>query len=179
MPWIGDQGSTPQCVAYAWLGFLHDSPTTYSKPPIPLIPPKKLYQAAQAMDEWPGEDYEGSSVRGGIKALISLGYKVEYRWATTLNQCVQTILESGPMVVGTDWYEGMNEPNRKGFVSPIGEVLGGHAYVLSGVNTSQEFFRIQNSWGRTWGNNGCAKISFFDFRKLLADQGEACIAMEI
>lgn len=134
------------------------------------------------MDEWPGEDYEGTSVRGGIKALLSLGsafsFTVEYRWAFNIAQVISTILELGPMVVGTEWTARMMDPDGKGRIIPDGESLGGHAYVLCGVNTRTSMFRIQNSWGKSWGDGGKAWISIADFERLLGRDGEACIALE-
>jgi len=47
------------------------------------------------------------------------------------------------------------------------------------VNLKQSIFRIKNSWGRAWSNNGFAFISFDDMARLLSEDGEACIAHEV
>jgi hypothetical protein len=185
MPVMLDQGGTSQCVAYAWLHFFHDLPYPH-KSPVPLIKPQKLYNLARKRDEWPGEDYEGSSVRGGIQAALELiqeKFEIEYRWVlpdspNILEQVVTTVLEVGPMVLGTNWYEDMLEPDNHNFVHASGEIVGGHAYVISGVNVKKKKFRIQNSWGREWGDNGCAWIDFYNLEALIAEDGEACIAVE-
>jgi C1A family cysteine protease len=72
----------------------------------------------------------------------------------------------------------MNKTNSQGYVSPTGTNMGGHAYVLNGVDTVKKVFRIKNSWGKLWGQQGYAFIRFNDFEKLLSDGGTACIAFE-
>lgn len=137
----------------------------------------EFYREAQKVDEWPGEDYAGSSVRAGAKVLQARGLVSEYRWAFTLDDVVLALLEVGPVVVGTDWYEAMFEPDEDGFLRPEGAVAGGHAYLLNGVSVGARKLRIKNSWSKSWGVNGRAYLDFQDFEELLAG-GEACLAME-
>ena len=94
-----DQGRTPQCVAFSWSHFLTDSPKPH---PAVLLDPATLYHEAQLVDEWPGEGYDGTSVRAGAKALVarSLIYG-SYEWAFDLNTVIQQVLEVGPVVMGT------------------------------------------------------------------------------
>src|SRR5712671_7038584 len=92
--WWGDQGQTPQCVAYAWLHFLEDGPIPQGgKNPPPVVVPATLYKLAQQKDETPGENYDGTSTRGGVKAVQSLGFVSAYHWATSLDDVVQALLE--------------------------------------------------------------------------------------
>ena len=77
-PNIMDQGSTPHCVAYAGFSWLKSGPVTNEDM---TFTPAMLYQWAQERDEWPGEDYEGTSGLGLMKALKERGYITEYRWA--------------------------------------------------------------------------------------------------
>jgi hypothetical protein len=170
-----DQGQTPRCVAFAWSHFIVDSPTTH---PAPLVDPDVLYHEAQTLDEWPGEDYEGTSVRGGVKALSAHAEISEYRWATDINTIAANILEVGPVIVGTNCYTGFFNPDSNNYVHLTGIVEGGHAYKLDGVNVPMRFFRIKNSWGSSWGRGGFARISFDDMARLLTEDGEACLAIE-
>ena len=101
-----------------------------------------------------------------------------YHWATNADQVVRALLEVGPVFVGTLWYAGMMK-TRNGYIRPTGRKLGGHAYELNGVNTKLDYFRVKNSWGRDWGVKGRAKIKIDDFDKLLKDDGEACLAVEL
>jgi hypothetical protein len=174
--WWGDQGSTSECVAYAWTHWLKDGPVTHKK----LTPnPDEIYHLAQKNDEWDGEDYDGTSVRAGAKVLQDKGLIGSYYWAWDVDTLVHALLTAGPVVVGTDWYSDMFSPNSKGEIKPTGYVAGGHAYVLDGVNKKTGMIRIKNSWGRTWGIKGFAFIKFADMDKLIKQQGEVCIATEV
>lgn len=176
--WWGDQGRTPQCVGYAWAHWLEDGPVPQSGV-APIIPPRMIYEQAQKLDEWPGENYAGTSVRGGVKYLQQIKKVSNYYWTYNIQTLIDTILTLGPVVVGTNWYYNMFYPNSKGIIKASGALMGGHAYVLNGVDTKQKLFRLKNSWGRRWGKMGSAYISFDDMQRLLREQGEVCIATEI
>lgn len=167
-----DQRAEPECVGASISRWL------FLPPHRQWLEPNGLYKLAQHFDEWEGTDYDGTSVRAGMKVLRMLGAIEAYKWARTVEAVVAHVLETGPMVVGTDWTAGMEEPDKRGRIVATGEVLGGHAYLISGVNRDREEFRIDNSWGPEWGEGGRATISFADFAKLLRADGEACIGVE-
>ncbi len=48
--------------------------------------PRMLYEMAQKHDEWPGEDYEGSSCRGAIKGWKNMGVCSESEWGYVANK---------------------------------------------------------------------------------------------
>jgi hypothetical protein len=176
--WWGNQGNTPQCVGYAWAHWLEDGPVPQSGI-APIIPPKVIYENAQRVDEWSGENYAGTSVRGGVKYLKSAGKVSSYYWGFNLTSLINSVLNLGPVVVGTNWYNGMFYPNRNGLIKISGRIAGGHAYVINGVNTVTRLFRIKNSWGKSWGQSGHAYISFTDMERLIRENGEICFAVEI
>jgi hypothetical protein len=167
-------------VAYAWVHWLEDGPITHGSRKPPLFDPAFVYAKAQDLDEFEGSAYEGTSIRGGAKAMQQLGCITEYRWCFDLSTLVNAILETGPVVVGTVWWSGMFEPNKSGLVRARGIAAGGHAYVVNGVNVGKGLFRIKNSWGRGWGIGGSAFVPFEDMALLLERMdGEACLAIEV
>ena len=170
--WTGNQGNTPLCVGFSFSHWLSSSPI------LQWLPPEGIYRLAQTFDEWETESYEGTSVRGGAKALQLLGYISEYNWAFEVDTLINTVLEIGPVVVGTNWYSKMNTPNQDGLVTVKGQVLGGHAYLISGVNKKTELCRIRNSWGLSWSLQGRAFISFSDMDRLIKEEGEVCLGIE-
>jgi hypothetical protein len=178
--WWGDQGETPQCVGYSWAHWIEDGPVVHlldrSAPPV--VQPSYIYYEAQKVDEWEGEDYDGTSVRAGVKVLHRLGYVTEYRWAWDARTVADTVLAVGPVVVGTWWTEGMSYPDGSGRILPTGRVQGGHAYVINGYDEATRLFRVKNSWGPDWGVNGYGFLHFDDLDALLRWDGEACLAIE-
>jgi hypothetical protein len=148
------------------------------------LQPDWIYHEAQKVDEWPGESYDGTSVRAGAKVLLDQGKIQEYQWSFDLDTVISHLLEVGPVVVGTNWYEQMFTPvpikNSKAVQIKIGgDVAGGHAWKLDGVSLNLKLIRMKNSWGKEWGTNGFARISFDDMERLIHEQGEACRAVEI
>lgn len=188
--WWGDQWYTPQCVAYAWTHWAEDGPIT-QVPRKPnrvsvhgqgnaIINPQEAYDWCQRNDEWPYENYDGTSVRAGAKYLRERGLIKEFHWARDIDTVVKAILTEAPVVVGTNWSESMMEVDEEGMIhyNPSTPVYG-HAYLLNGVSKPRGIIRIKNSWGRQWGDEGTAEISITDMEQLLRDRGEACLAVEV
>lgn len=176
--WL-NQGSTSQCTAYAFSHWLEDGPVIQSQIiEKPIYFPNDLYLAFQKNDGIAGTGYRGSTVRAGAKVLKKLGFIKEYRWANNIDDVIKSLLIFGPVVVGTTWYSNMMRPDSNGIIKATGHSMGGHAYLLNGVDTEKEIFRIKNSWGKNYGDGGHAYISFDDFEKLLKTNGECCVALE-
>jgi hypothetical protein len=171
-----NQGATPQCVAYACANWLACTPvvTIVDTPAYE----QDLYHQAQLVDEWPGEDYDGTSVRAGFKVLQTQGHVPNYAWAQSEQDIWDFVTTTGPVVLGTDWFEGMFDPDADGFLNLTGNVAGGHAWLIYGAD--QTFYYMQNSWG-PWGigNGGTAKIRRTDVSYLLTSNGEAAAGSEV
>ena len=176
--WWGDQGQTPQCVAYASVAWLEDGPVTQARMPHPIVDPDVLYHECQLYDEIPGTDYDGTTTRGAMKAMQARGFIQSYHWALTIDDVLQWVLERGPVLIGTNWYSTMMEPDDAGIIHVGGRVVGGHETVLNGVNQHVGLFRGKNSWGRDWGRHGNYYIGTADLERLLAEDGEMCVAVE-
>jgi hypothetical protein len=181
-----DQGDTPQCVGYAGYGWLEGSPVRNK----PKFHPTDLYHMAQDNDEWPGDDYDGSSTRGLMGALLKLGLISDYQWTFDWEAAGHHILVRGPLIAGTDWLSGMSNyrKDKEGrcWLIAEGEVEGGHEYRLDGYNVQLKnirgtygSFRMTNSWGRSWAKNNRAWMAREDLQILLNRQGECVTATEI
>jgi hypothetical protein len=132
-----------------------------------------VYDEARRQDEWPGEDYEGSSVLGAAKALVVLGYIGEYSWAFDIDTYLAAVSHIGPVVNGTEWTNTMFEPHPSGLIIPSDarDVAGGHAYVTRSIYVNEDYKRYilgkgepnrkgvpllrgPNSWGNDWARDG-------------------------
>jgi len=180
---VYDQGDLPQCVGYAGFGWLTGGPVVNH----PHFTPADLYHWAQEADEWPGQDYDGTSTLGLMKALKGKDYIDEYRWATDADTLVAWILAKGPVLVGTDWYKDMFTPeNKNGFIRPTGDNQGGHEWRIAGVDLDEKCpdgttgaVRMINSWGKAWGEQGRAWVSIKDLDFLVKNNGEAVTVPEL
>src|SRR3954451_15238844 len=189
-----NQGQSPACVGFSRTGDLAAAPAQLSLPgrkPFDYVFAYALYKLAQKHDEWPGENYEGSSVLGGLKAAMALGYVGEYRWAFGIDDVLGALSSIGPVVFGTDWLGGMFDPRPDGTLDVSGSSAGGHAYLIRGVvlprngkartagfpsiATTEPLMRLTNSWDRSWGRNGEALLPASGAERLLKQQGEAAI----
>jgi hypothetical protein len=170
--WL-DQGMEGACVGFSWTHELAARPMVVSD--VDNLYARGIYKEAQKVDEWPGEDYEGTSVLAGAKVVQKLGHMEEYRWAFGLNDLILAVGYKGPAVLGINWYEPMFSPDEKGFIHVDGGLAGGHAILCYRVNVKQKFFGLWNSWGDSWGLNGACLVSFDDMERLLSEDGEACI----
>jgi hypothetical protein len=84
-----------------------------------------LYHEAQKVDEWPGEDYDGTSVRAGLDILRHVGHRVMENGAAAAPAL-------GEGVAANRWARGMDD---------VLSVLG-----YNGL----DYVDIVNSWGRTY-----------------------------
>lgn len=170
---ILNQGSTPHCVGFAWAQWMQATPV---RTPGGNVLGHTIYADCKLIDGIPGVD--GTYVRAGAKVLDSEGRVAEYRWAQTLDDLQRWILSRGPVVVGTNWYQTMSQPDaRSGLMVAQGAVIGGHAYLLRGYSRLRKQFRVVNSWGESWGQGGQAWIDESTMWALIAS-GEAVAAVE-
>lgn len=145
---------------------------------VPMVSARMLYEMAKINDEWPGEDYEGSSIRAALKGFYNNGvcrddlapYKSgEKSWRLNRAQAkdarnvgLGAYYRLRPEII--DYHAALNEVGviyvscqiHRGWQSPKnGEIKlshlteGGHAFIIVGYD--QDGFLIQNSWGGGWG----------------------------
>jgi hypothetical protein len=133
-----------------------------------------VYGEATALDSYPGTyppDDTGSDGLSVAKALKARGLISGYLHATSLT-AMQAALQDTPVIVGTEWRSGMDNPDATGLVHATGSVRGGHEYEVIGLDVDRNLFHCVNSWGTGWGVQGHFFISFSDMADLLAHDGD-------
>lgn len=187
-PWrrgpILNQGNTSRCVEYATAAWLNAAPVMHfdALQRLHAMPDGRgLYEWAQERDEWPGEDYDGTSARGAMKAALEVGIIQDgYNWATTFDQVTAFVKTVAPVMLGTDWTLPMFTPDSKGFVDPIGGSAGGHEYLMLWYYEQRDVCLFQNSWGESWGDKGLFRMRGGAVRELLEDRGgDAVVPAEV
>jgi len=172
---------------------MHDAPIMQK----PTLSPFDLYRQFVQVDEWSDNDWEantsdnnqlqaGTSVRAGAQVLRKMGLISNFLWAKTVEDVRAAHLANfGGFVVGVAWSTSMMEADSDGFINYSGVIEGGHCVASKGWNDRVKYrggyvraLRIKQSWGQ-WGQNGFAWITEHDVAKLIADQGEFCLPVEI
>lgn len=177
-----DQGAEGACVGFGWVNELLASPNRVHMYNAQQTA-RDIYHEAQRIDEWPGEDYEGTSVLAGAKVVAGRGLMSEYRWAFGIDDVIDTLVTLGPVVLGINWYESMYETRPSGRVEVSGWNVGGHCITATGYDPSVrlpgesrfEAVRWRNSWGAGYGDTGDGWISVEDLERLLNENGEGCV----
>lgn len=201
--WQGNQGNSSMCTAYSFLHFFEHEPINhprsrgkYKGKPTPIVDPRELYCEAQQLDPWPGgcglvparDAYDGTSVLAMMKVAQARGYISEYSWEySNVDNVINALLHVGPVIVGTNWYRGMelraNDANTlNALLLAEGALTGGHAYLLDEVSLEKKNkgreIGVFNSWGSDWGWSGRAYMSLDTLEKLMREDGEVCLATE-
>lgn len=165
---------------------------------IECVSPRMLYHMARIYDEWSGEDYEGSSCRGAIKGWHRHGACSEELWPyrsrfkkpepswqqdaaarplgayyrinkDSIADMQAAINEVGAIYVSSMVHNGwiLRKTKALPIIKPQNGKTGGHAYAMVGYNLKG--FIVQNSWGRDWGYNGFAVLTYEDWVQHGAD----------
>ena len=157
-----DQGASPLSAAFAiwhWL-VIHDRSFVGIAP--------------EALAELAGKR-EAQTIEALIEMLQRQGIIGAAYWTRQVDQLHAALLQGfGPILVGSAWLAGMEQPDREGFIEASGRRIGRHCYLIVGYDQARRAFRLLNSWGAAWGQLGRAWIRPADLQ-LLLDQGEACV----
>lgn len=148
------------------------------------------YEKAKLYDEWEGTNYEGTSVRGAVKAWEKVGMCPEDLWPYTPNKPGKPKSEAdekskefpiaqyercfgldnikhaihfrGCVLAGAQIHEGWFKSKK---VIPYKSKYlphGGHAILLVGYDDKKEILWVRNSWGKEWGDKGYAGLTYKD-----------------
>lgn len=194
VPKVLDQQSEGACVGFgtaAVVNYLLANRSDKGGKQPPLVSPRMLYEIAQRYDEWEGEDYEGSSLRGAMKGWYHHGVCSEKEWPYDvknpgrltpnaaldaqrrplgsyyrvrhrhLNHMHAAINETGILLASAEVHSGWDAADKDGYIPYRRDRLGGHAFAIVGYDT--EGFWIQNSWGESWGFWGFGHLRYDDW----------------
>jgi hypothetical protein len=155
------------------------------------VSPWMLYEMAKRYDEWPGQDYEGSSARGAMKGWHKHGVCSETQWLyggpnkdrrLTQDRTVDAVkrplgayyrvnhkdlvaMHAAMAEVGILYATASVHEGwnhlDRGIIPFTDEMLGGHAFAI--VAYDARGFWIQNSWGKDWGAQGFGLMSYDDW----------------
>jgi hypothetical protein len=166
---------------------------TGAKVPLKKVSPRMLYQMARVYDEWPGEDYEGSSCRGAMKGWHRHGVCQEETWPYANGRFVQpnpgwerdaalrplgayyrinkdsiVDMQAAVREVGAIYVSAM--VHRGWFLEqatklPIIKMKSGDTggHAFAITGYNSQGFIVQNSWGRNWGYLGFAIMTYEDW----------------
>ncbi|MCO6188287.1 C1 family peptidase [Rhizobium sp. L1K21] len=193
---ILDQGTEGACTGFALAGainLLRRRASVRQNLPTPEhnVSPRMLYEMAKLHDEWPGNDYDGSSIRGAIKGFFhngvcsdtlapydpntknwtlavaqakdarNIGLGAYYRLRPQIIDYHAALNEVGAIVVSASVHRGWSKP-KKGIIQRSNFTEGGHAFMIVGYDS--EGFLIQNSWGLSWGGfQQCPGIAHWSY----------------
>lgn len=191
-----DQGQTPQCGGFSGLTLLQAGPVINDR--TASVSGTAIYDRAQTMDEWANQPHDGTSARGVMKALQSLGFITGYAWAGHAHDAIDWLLTHGPVIVGSAWADSMMEPTWAGVSKtdvPYLRVdrgalsdpdVEGHLWSAIGTHITHKnpdgsigYVTMQNSWGGEWAHMGRARITMPDFEVLLTAAGECVTPVEV
>lgn len=172
-----DQGNLGSCTGNALAHARNTVPLRHARPLLTETDAVKIYSLGTQLDgvsgQYPPED-TGSTGLGVCKAGVKLGYITSYHHAFGLDEALHALMLQ-PVIVGTNWYESMFDPNSSGFVKVNGDVVGGHEYCIVGLNVEQRYVKCVNSWGNEWGLDGRFRLTFDQLDRLLQEDGDVTV----
>ena len=202
VPIVLDQGQEGACTGFglaAVVNFLlHNRSDTLkpAKAKLKKLPnsasARMLYEMAKRYDEWQGENYDGSSIRGAMKGWLRHGvctwrdwpYSAEQPGTLTpkrqlralarplgaylrvrhlhLNQMQNAVNEVGILYASASVHAGWYEVDATTGKIPYSSDKVG-GHAFAIVGYDGYGFWIQNSWGPDWGRKGFCQIAYDDW----------------
>lgn len=106
-------------------------------------------------DNMPSEEAYSDAIKRRIKKYESL---------TSINDMLEALNMEHPIVIGLNVFDGfvsLNKENNILDAPKFNEIsLGTHAVTIVGYSLSERQFLIKNSFGKLWGDNGYAWVTF-------------------
>jgi hypothetical protein len=166
-----NQGASSMCAAYAMAGCIEWwNWKQYDL--VKQIDPKPIYETAKRLDGFPDE--EGTTLEAVVRAAFELDLMdidIASLQVVRLEDVKRALHKHGPMLSAFTIHEGWQKAAADGWIQDSGDVLGGHAVVLTGYSTVElpNYFSLQNSWGDAmYGWKGFARMAPAQFAKEFA-----------
>lgn len=163
------------------------------------LSPRDAFDRAKRHDEWPGEEYDGSSLRAACKAAVAEGCCAHPLWpwapfntggrdpgadadaalhklgsyerVNSQQEMLHAIWTVGCCLVTVDVHTGWIRPTAQHRIrySSRYALRGIHATLLCGYDEMVGYWLLRNSWRDDWGDGGYAWLSFDDLKTNLYD----------
>jgi hypothetical protein len=183
-----DQGSLGSCTGNAGVAAIYRAPYVAGvvKPwsfPATEDGAVALYSQASKVDAFRGEyppDDTGSDGLSIAKVLKSAGIVSGYRWAFTLQEALEALMET-PLITGIPWLNSMFDAPSNGIltVNQTSGLAGGHEIAVDEYIAADDprtsagaLVGGPNSWGPSWGDHGRWYMRVQDWAGLLAQDGD-------
>ncbi|WP_454045905.1 C1 family peptidase [Chryseobacterium sp. Marseille-Q8038] len=128
-------------------------------------------QGVCSWNEMPYTDVECSTQPNATQKTAASTHKFT-TWATvdkTNINNVKTLLSMNlPIIIAVTVdgsFDNLSSANNWIWKSHSGAVRGGHAICVVGYDDAKQAFKVQNSWGTTWGDHGFFWINYAFFAK--------------
>jgi C1A family cysteine protease len=180
-----DQGSSPQCTAFAAVGIRQWQEKRDGNGLVPFSP-EILYERVKALElRETGQVFDGAYLRDVLRVMKGSGTPLlsgaqggkiaNYYRVTLTEDALKSALVKGPLYAGLNWDAAwFSCPRSLKLRPPVGQNVGGHAVMLWGWDNTAGWL-IRNSWGKSWGNgNGYMAFPYFD-----AHAFEAWVAIDV
>lgn len=120
---------------------------------------------------------DGGDGLAACQVMKTHGLISGYTHCTTLNDVLEAVNDGNQVMIGSNWYDSMDNPTSSGLVSisPNAVVRGGHEYLARGINVESQLVFLDNSWGDEWGLKGSFEYSWDTLDRLLSEQGDGTV----
>ncbi len=196
LPEVRDQGDSAACTGFALATVIERVARRRGN----QVSAQMLYRMARRHDDWPGDEDEGSSLRGALRGWYHQGVCDRLLWDddqvvgdVTLDRCrsartttLGAYYRLRPVL--NEWHAALMEVEAAYVCAYLHDgwdlAPGGreitykrdgadgrgalHAFAVIGYDKDRGF-RIQNSWGPGWGDNGRAWWSYDDWADNVED----------
>lgn len=137
----------------------------------------RVYELNTRLDSihgsYPPEDTGSTGIACG-KTGRALGLLTGYTHAFSMD-ALKSALQQGAVMIGIVWLNSMFDPDPDGTITVdrSSGVAGGHELVVSAWDGAR--FRLDNSWGASWGDHGSGWVSEQDMGWLLSQDGDVTV----